>query len=93
MYLLNLALVLQGQSLESIEHLFAKPWSRRVNVLYYIRYIYQPLQQSGFYLGFEIGGGGGGGEAIVDNIAIGGGRGRGMCSLLRKARKLKHFMT
>ena len=43
---------------------------------------------SGFYLGFEIWG-----EAIVDYVAIGGGCERGMCSLLRKARKLKHFMT
>ena len=35
----NVVLVTQGQSLESIEWLFAKPWSKRVNVFYYIRYI------------------------------------------------------
>ena len=34
-----------------------------------------------------------GGEAIVDNVAIGGGCERGMCSLLREVRKLKHYMT
>ena len=40
---------------------------------------------AGFYLGFEIWGGGGGREAIIDNVAVGGGCGRGMCSLLHKA--------
>ena len=29
----------QGQSLESIECLFDKPWIKRVNIIYYIRYI------------------------------------------------------
>ena len=38
---------------------------------------------SGLYLGFEIQGGGG---AIVDNVAVGGGYGRGMCPLICKAR-------
>ena len=30
----------QGRSLESIQWLFSEPWSRRVNVFYYIRYQY-----------------------------------------------------
>ena len=44
--------------------------------------MYTMCRLSGFYLGFEIWGGGGGGEAIVDNVAVGGGCERGMCSLL-----------
>lgn len=29
--------LMQGQSLESIEQLFAMPWSKRVDILYYLR--------------------------------------------------------
>ena len=37
--------LVQGRSLESIEHLFAMPWNKRVDVLYYLRYVLQ-LQAS-----------------------------------------------
>ena len=54
----------------------------------------QTLWLAGFYLGFKIGGGGGGGggRTIVDNVAVGGECGRGMCPLPCEVRKLRHFM-
>ena len=33
----SLSTLMQGQSLESIERLFAMPWSKRVDILYYLR--------------------------------------------------------
>ena len=56
----------------TISIVFQNCINHRLTILYTI---------SGFYLGFEIWGGGGGGEAIVDNVAVGGGCRRGMCSL------------
>ena len=38
---LNLMLLyfVQGHSLESIDDLFSKPWSKRANIFYYLKYI------------------------------------------------------